>query len=204
MIVNFGQLSTARVLPAMSSIYDDLYKQPDYYGIPLANVLKQFNSLRQGCRILDVGCGQGRYSIALAQMGHKVTALDNNALGLKQVKNARANNLISLQIIHADAYTFQEYDKYDVIFFNLFFHFNPFEKERELKLLKRLFKEISSSAEIIISGYREDESELLNFLDECAHITIAFQKEINLEFEDSLSGLPSKARYFFLRLQPKI
>ena len=48
--------------------------------------LKRLKRLVPGGRLLDVGCGEGRHSIAAAQLGFKVTAIDYEPLALGRAR----------------------------------------------------------------------------------------------------------------------
>ncbi len=54
---------------------------------------------KKGCKILEIGAGTGRYSIALAKMGYKVTAVELVEKNLQVLqKNAKGvDNLVSMQ-----------------------------------------------------------------------------------------------------------
>ena len=53
------------------SAYYDLIFPVDPQGLSFSG-----SGLKPGCRILDVACGTGGYSIALAERGHRVTGID--------------------------------------------------------------------------------------------------------------------------------
>jgi SAM-dependent methyltransferase len=61
------------------------------YGEPNQETLDVFRKLPRDSDILDVGGGDGRYALPLAQMGYNVTVLDIDALHLKRLHiNANA------------------------------------------------------------------------------------------------------------------
>ena len=66
---------------------------------------RQSALLAPGSPILDLGCGTGRVSLALAAAGHEVLALDVDA-GLLQALRARAEGL-PVTTVHADARSFE-------------------------------------------------------------------------------------------------
>lgn len=60
--------------------YDD---ERAVFGEPYPALLELFERIPCG-RVLDLGCGQGRNAVALAAMGHTVTALDSSRVGVAQ------------------------------------------------------------------------------------------------------------------------
>lgn len=65
--------------------------------------LVELLGLEPGARILDVGCGPGRHSIALAQAGYAVTGIDVSR-GLLDVAAERANEVgAKVSLFHVDA-----------------------------------------------------------------------------------------------------
>ena len=70
-------------------------------------------SLQPGASILDVGCGTGRHSIALARRGYAVTGIDlSSEMLAKAADAARAAN-VNVDWIHADATRFTPPGMYD-------------------------------------------------------------------------------------------
>jgi len=66
------------VMPDFSTI--EVGKSP--YGEPNLETLELFRKLPRKSDILDVGGGDGRYALPLAQMGYNMTVLDSNCSGL--------------------------------------------------------------------------------------------------------------------------
>ena len=54
----------------------------------LVDFLRRLRPLVPGARLLDVGCGEGRHSIAAARLGFRVTAVDYEPLALKRARRA--------------------------------------------------------------------------------------------------------------------
>lgn len=70
-------------------------EEPSPYALGFLRKLKR---IVPGGRFLDMGCGEGRHTIAAAQLGFKVTAIDYEPLALKRArrraKAERANGIV--------------------------------------------------------------------------------------------------------------
>lgn len=62
--------------------------------------------LPPGGRVLDVGCGHGEHSLALARLGYTVTALDFSARRLRHVSGAAEGEGLDVEILRRDMRTF--------------------------------------------------------------------------------------------------
>tara|TARA_B110000914_G_C15179600_1_gene316732 strand:+ start:148 stop:426 length:279 start_codon:yes stop_codon:yes gene_type:complete len=61
----------------------------------------------KGGKALDLGCGQGRDAIMLAQHGFSVTALDNSSIAIEQLqKESQGFNLV-IKTFVADLFAFE-------------------------------------------------------------------------------------------------
>jgi 2-polyprenyl-3-methyl-5-hydroxy-6-metoxy-1,4-benzoquinol methylase len=54
------------------------------------------------CRILDIGCGQGRNAIWLAGRGHAVTAVDVSDVAIQQATELAADAGVAVEFVAAD------------------------------------------------------------------------------------------------------
>ena len=76
--------------------------KPDPYAV---GFLKQLRQLIPGARLLDIGCGEGRHSLAAARLGFQVTAIDYEPLALKRARLfARVKNMRGIVFRKADVF----------------------------------------------------------------------------------------------------
>ncbi len=54
------------------------------------------------CRVLDLGCGQGRNAVWLAQQGHTVTGIDQSKVGIGQARRLAARQGVRVDFVLAD------------------------------------------------------------------------------------------------------
>lgn len=67
--------------PVLAALYDTLYG----WGRD-DQAFADFIGQDPGCRVLDLGCGTGRITVALAQRGHAVTGIDPAAASLERLR----------------------------------------------------------------------------------------------------------------------
>ena len=94
--------------PVMTFDYDKLYGEvPDALGAPTPIFVSFFADLtRTGLRVLDVGCGQGRDALFIAQLGHSVVGVDVSPNGIQAMVEAahRANLSVTGVVADIEAY----------------------------------------------------------------------------------------------------
>lgn len=80
--------------------------KPSPYAV---NYLKRLRQVVPHGKLLDVGCGEGRHSLAAARLGFNVTAIDYEPLALKRARRAA-------QARHAKGITFRKADVFRLPF----------------------------------------------------------------------------------------
>jgi tellurite methyltransferase len=120
----------------MSNIYDDIYKQDDYYwGFkPAPSCFKVLQALppSQHLRLLDLGCGEGRNAVFFARNGYDVTAFDLADAGVEKTKKLADKIGVNIHAFKADIMEFRLNEKYDVIFSVGSLHYIPKELREEI------------------------------------------------------------------------
>ena len=76
-------------------------EEPSPYGV---KCLRRIRRMFSGGRLLDIGCGEGRNSLAAAKLGFRVTAIDFEPLALKRARRfARRKHIKGVVFQKADA-----------------------------------------------------------------------------------------------------
>jgi SAM-dependent methyltransferase len=116
-----------------SEFYDILYKHRDEEEASqfIGNIFKLL-PLEDACQILDMACGNGRHSLALAPFG-QVWGIDINEA---QILKAKKRNIEKAQFLVHDMRSVVKTNHFDVVF-NLFSSFGYFNNRSEdLKVLQ--------------------------------------------------------------------
>ncbi|TQD39479.1 class I SAM-dependent methyltransferase [Haloflavibacter putidus] len=107
--------------------YHILYGNRDFKEAQLfMDNLLRYLDLKKNASILDLGCGKGRHSIYLNELGYQVTGID---LSVNNIETAKKHSNQSLNfLVHDMRVPLQE--NFDVVF-NLFTSFGYFEDEKD-------------------------------------------------------------------------
>lgn len=89
---------------------------------PTYDILRISSSLKEGMNVLDIGCGEGRNSIYLAGLGHKVDAFDISEAGINKLKRIAKENKVEVNAWVQDLTTFKFSRTYDLIISHGVFH----------------------------------------------------------------------------------
>ncbi|MDQ6766393.1 MAG: 2-amino-4-hydroxy-6-hydroxymethyldihydropteridine diphosphokinase [Candidatus Eremiobacteraeota bacterium] len=98
--------------------YDELRPLSDF-NRALFDAAAHAIVLRPGMKVLDVGCGSGRYSSLFAQRGAVVTGLDRSSTMLAAARAGAKGRDLSLHYIQADANAGLPQDHFDAVTFFL-------------------------------------------------------------------------------------
>jgi len=146
--------------------YKDIWKTiiPEQLTEKEVEFMLPYFNLKEGDRILDLMCGYGRHAIALAKKGMKVTAVDNLADYINEVKSVAEKDKLDIKAIRWDVLSFSTDEKFDLALCmgNSINFFNADDCSRLLKNISSFLKPGGhllinswSLAEIAIRSFKE-------------------------------------------------
>lgn len=140
----------------MPAKYDEYYSAQDHsLGPAFEDVIAFFQNLEIGQTVLDVGVGQGRDAIPLAQMGHRVIGIDLSSIGIEQLKNAAASQHLSIDAEVADLCTYSPTERLDIILFDRTLQMITNTIERD-NAFSRYLDFIQPQGHIVLIGERKN------------------------------------------------
>jgi SAM-dependent methyltransferase len=71
--------------------------------------------LQPGGRVLDLGCGPGRHSLALARRGMHVVGIDHSETFIELAKNAATSEQLDIEFRAQDVRDLDEHDAFDAV-----------------------------------------------------------------------------------------
>lgn len=87
--------------PSYTDIFED--KSEAYFARLYLHAMGSYLAqLPDGAKILDAGCQAGRFTVALAKMGFRISAIDTSALSLHRAKKHCRDNGVYAELIRGD------------------------------------------------------------------------------------------------------
>jgi SAM-dependent methyltransferase len=104
----------------------------------------------QGGAVLDLCCGPGRHSLALAKRGIRVTAVDRSEFLLSRAKTEAARLSLEIEFVLDDMRQFVRSHSYSLIL-NMFTSFGYFDdKEDDLTVLRNAYQSLKPGGAMLI------------------------------------------------------
>ncbi len=145
--------------------YDESYSAQDHaLGPACKEVIAFFQNLELG-QVLDVGVGQVRDAIPLAQMGHRVIGIDQSSIGIEQLKNAAVSQHLNIDAKVADLCTYSPTERLDIILFDRTRHMITNTIERE-NAFSRYLHFIQPQGHIVLIDERKNMAGFHTCMDE--------------------------------------
>lgn len=106
--------------------------------------------------VLDLCCGPGRHSIALAKRGIQVTAVDRSEFLLRKAKEEAAKSNLEIEFVSDDMRHFVRSESFSLIL-NMLTSFGYFEdKEDDLKVLRNAYQSLKPEGAILIDIFGKE------------------------------------------------
>lgn len=182
----------------MTVAYDKYYQDENLFGEPYKELIAFFKKYPKKGKILDLGCGQGRDSIPLAQLGFEVTGIDNSKVGIEQMNQIATTEKLNLNGIVADIFEFENFEKYDFILLDSMFHFAKNDRKKETKFINKIISRIAKGCLVIfcIQDIGNKVKILKNIIDLKENVDLIEDKKFNYVFEND--GHKSETNYRML------
>jgi cyclopropane fatty-acyl-phospholipid synthase-like methyltransferase len=141
-----------------NSFFDGYYKDiwraliPDALTKAEVDYLVNEAGLKPGSKVLDLMCGYGRHALSLARLGINVTAVDNLADYIREIREVVETEDLPVTALNEDVIQFQTNDKYDLIICmgNSVSFFNREDSE---KLFSGISKNLNKNGKFIFSSW---------------------------------------------------
>lgn len=117
--------------------------------------LVKYAELSQSLDILDLACGHGRHSNALAQLGHKVTGVDITDGFLKVAKEDAARLGVQVNYIHQDMRELNYKHAFDRVFV-LFTALGYFDDEQNEMVFRNIYNALRPKGIFCFDSHNRD------------------------------------------------
>jgi 2-polyprenyl-3-methyl-5-hydroxy-6-metoxy-1,4-benzoquinol methylase len=124
------------------SSYDDYYQDRNYFGNPYPELIEYFKTLDRHLKIIDLGCGQGRDTLALGRLGFHVTGVDISKVGIDQMNDIAKKENLDVSGIVEDYQRINYINAFDVVLMDSMFHFYKKDIEKETEILVNILNQL--------------------------------------------------------------
>lgn len=124
-----------------------------FFGYTIAPVISGVFKYKKTGTVLDLGCGYGRHALYLADKGFSVTAVDNDAKKLLELKQNAKRLGLKIETKKADLAHFKTSKKYDIVVAHMALHFL---KEKEISEVVSRIKSQTNAGGLNVVGVLTD------------------------------------------------
>jgi trans-aconitate methyltransferase len=182
--------------------YNKYYLSEHLFGEPYPELVDFFKARKVGS-VLDLGCGQGRDALFLANLGFDVTGVDNSKLGISQMLKEATKLGLKLEGIVADIYEWEMYSTFNYIVLDSMFHFLKKDREKELELVHKICNGIDNGAVVVFCI--QDTGKKVSILEEAIAQNQGLVTITNIPFiytyKDDETGHTSQSNYKLIAVQ---
>lgn len=148
--------------------FDGYYKEiwktiiPDELTVKEVDFMVPYFNLQPGSKVLDLMCGYGRHTIALAKKGMQVTAVDNLGDYTDEIKETSAKENLSVKVLQADVTTYTADAVFDLVIC-MGNSLNFFDAASTSKLLMNISAYLKPGGHLLINTWSLAEIVMKNF-----------------------------------------
>ncbi len=150
------------------TFFDGYYKEiwrtiiPDELTVKEVDFMIPYFNLQQGDKLLDLMCGYGRHSIALARKGMAVTAVDNLSDYINEISELAEKEQLPLKAIRTDVLRYKTGELFDLVIC-MGNSLNFFNAEDVSKLLGTVSDHLKKGGHLLINTWSIAEIAVKNF-----------------------------------------
>lgn len=148
--------------------FDGHYKEiwrslvPDELTVKEIDFMLSYFNLQPGSKVLDLMCGYGRHSIALARKGMAVTAVDNLADYTNEIYEIAEKEQLPLKVVKADAASYKSEEMIDLVIC-MGNSLNFFNAEDTANILSNISACLNPGGHVLINSWSVAEIAIKNF-----------------------------------------
>jgi len=125
--------------------YDDYYTEKNYFGNPYPGLVDFFKHYQPKGIVLDLGCGQGRDTVVLGELGYKVIGIDHSIVGIKQLNNEAEERNLDVEGIVGDVHDYRIPKEIDIVLLDSMLHFYKRDLEKETAFVNDILTQLKEN-----------------------------------------------------------
>lgn len=181
--------------------YDKHYQTEHLFGEPYPELITYFENYPTKGTVLDLGCGQGRDTLALARLGYTVTGVDNSKVGITQLLDHAKAETLAINALVADIYALELDETFDVVLLDSMIHFQKNDVEKEEGLIRHAMQFVNKGGILcnfmLKSAPKEQRLKGL-FKDSEINWTAIHEDYLTYQYHDKASDFKSESIYHML------